>query len=341
MTTAIGSMRAVRGGALVIALAAAVCILGGGCMEEHPQSVVHPVGPAARAIDELWWVMFFLLSAVFMITLLLLGLALALPRRAGREEAPGGNTRFVVISGIAIPAVILAGMLIYSLQTTRALEARETDFTIRVIGHRWWWEVHYPDHGILTANEIVMPAGVPVRFELFAQDVIHSFWIPNLGGKLDMLPEKWTSYWLKADRPGMLRGQCAEYCGLQHALMAFTVEVLDPTAFAAWVAHRRGPAPEPATPELRRGRDAFFHPDAGCYTCHIVRGTSATGTLGPDLTHMGSRPTLGAGTVPLTRGALRQWIVDPHVIKPGNRMPPTVMDPEDLDALVEYLMSLR
>jgi cytochrome c oxidase subunit II len=308
------------------------------CHDDHLQSAIHPAGPAAASINRLWWFLFFLLSAV--VTLLLLVIALSL-RRRDESEAPMGNTRFVLVSGIAAPTVILIGLLFYSLNVTRALRPRDTQFTIRVIGHRWWWEVHYPDHGFITANEMVIPVGAAVRFELKAADVIHSFWIPNLGGKLDMLPEHWTSYWLAADRPGIFRGQCAEYCGLQHALMAFTVHAVAPEEFEQWVRQRALPAREPDAPLLQRGRDAFFHPDAGCYTCHALRGTSANGTLGPDLTHIGSRPTLGAGTAANTPELLAIWTVDPHAIKPGNRMPPTIMNPDDLEALVAYLSSLR
>lgn len=336
--------RAAFQAALLPAFSAALlicCFALGGC-GEHFQSALHPEGPQARSIAQLWWFMFFLLTAISLATFLLLLIAIFVRPRKDRTGPPLGSTRFVVLTGLVLPAVVVIGLMFYSLSATLALRTpQDTALTIRVIGHRWWWDVIYPDHDIVTANEIHMPAGVPVLFELVAADVIHSFWVPNLAGKMDMVPEKLNLFWLQADRPGEFRGQCAEYCGLQHALMAFKVIVLEPEDFEAWVIERQRLHPPPQTEILQRGRDAFFHPDAGCYTCHAIRGTEADGTLGPDLTHIGSRRTLGAATVPNTRENLRRWILDPHEIKPGNRMPPTFIEADELDAMIEYLMSLE
>jgi cytochrome c oxidase subunit II len=327
--------------AFIAALLCCLAAAGHGC-SAHFQSALHPEGPQAHSIARLWWFMFFLLTAVFMITFLLLLIAMFVRRKEGREGPPLGSTRFVVLSGLAIPTVILLVLMFYSLGATLALRTpREPGLTIRVVGNRWWWDVIYPDHGIITANEIHMPIGVPVLIELTSRDVVHSFWAPNLGGKMDLLPEKLNLFWLQADRAGEFRGQCAEYCGLQHALMGFMVVTQEPAEFEAWVGARQQERPPPDDPVLERGRQAFFHPDAGCYTCHAIRGTEAQGTLGPDLTHIGSRLTLGAATVRNTRENLAQWTLDPHAIKPGNRMPPTIIEREALDALVEYLMSLE
>lgn len=325
-------------------LAAAAIILAlllGGC-GEHFQSALHPEGPQAHSIARLWWFMFFLLTAIFLATFLLLMIAVALPKRKESSGPPLGSTRFVVLSGVILPTIVLFTLMFYSLSASLTVRTpQDTAMTIRVIGHRWWWDVVYPEQGIVTANEIHIPAGVPILIKLTSQDVVHSFWVPNLGGKMDLVPGKLNLFWMQSDRPGLFRGQCAEYCGLQHALMAFMVVVLEPADFETWVAERRQDHTSPRDPILQRGRDAFFHPDAGCYTCHAVRGTDAVGTLGPDLTHIGSRLTLGAASVPNTRENLRQWLIDPHVIKPGNRMPPTIINEADLDAMVEFLMSLR
>jgi cytochrome c oxidase subunit II len=180
--------------------------------------------------------------------------------------------------------------------------------------------------------------GEPVLIELQAADVIHSFWVPNLAGKTDMLPEKRTYAWLIADRPGIFRGQCAEYCGGPHALMAFVVVALAPDDFEAWVAERQQPTPAPDSSELQRGQQAFFQ--AGCHNCHAIRGTAAVGRRGPDLTHMGSRQTIGAGILPNNTGNLSGWIANPQAIKPANLMPNSHLDSEDLHALTAYLQSL-
>jgi cytochrome c oxidase subunit II len=320
---------------------AGLCGVLGGC-GEHAQSALHPEGPQAYSIARLWWFMFFLLTAITLATLLLLLIAVFIRQDEPKRGPPLGSTKFVVFTGLVFPTVVLFTLMFYSAGTTVALRTpRDTALTIRVIGHRFWWDVIYPEQGITTANEIYMPAGVPVLFELTSADVIHSFWVPNLGGKMDLVPEKVNLFWLQSDRPGRFRGQCAEYCGLQHALMGFFVVVLEAEDFEQWVQDRQRLHRAPATRILQRGKEAFFHPDAGCYTCHAIRGTEAVGTLGPDLTHMGSRLSIGAATVPNTRENLQQWILDPQVVKPGNRMPPTIIDAEELDAMVEWLMSLE
>jgi cytochrome c oxidase subunit II len=330
-----------RAQTLLLCCFAAVLLGASGC-GEHFQSALHPEGPAAHSISRLWWFMFFLLTAVFAATMLLLLIAIFAREKEGRPGPPLGSTRFVVLSGLAIPTIILFILMFYSAGATIALRTpRDTALTIRIVGHRFWWEVVYPEHGITTANEIYIPTGVPVLLELSSADVIHSFWVPNLGGKMDLITDKLNLFWIQADRPATFRGQCAEYCGLQHALMGFMVVALEPAAFDKWVAERLRPHPEPDTAIFQRGRDAFFHPDAGCYTCHAIRDTPAAGALGPDLTHIGSRLTLAAATVENTHENLVRWILDPQAIKPGNRMPPTIIDPDELDAMVEYLMSLH
>jgi cytochrome c oxidase subunit II len=213
------------------------------------------------------------------------------------------------------------------------------EVVIEVIGHQWWWEVRYPHEGIVTANEIHIPAGQPVTLRLTSDDVIHSFWVPELHGKLDLNPQQTNTLILQADQPGAYRGQCAEFCGIQHAKMALLVVAQEPAAYAEWVSAQQLVPPPPNTELTEFGQQVFL--GSACVYCHTVRGTNATGVLGPDLTHLASRRTLAAATVPNTRGYLAGWIVDPHGLKPGNKMPPTDMSAEELQALLAYLESLR
>lgn len=311
-----------------------------GCHVDHDQSMLHPAGPRAGRIAALWWVLFAVCSATFLLTMALA--AIGILRRASTLDggSPLGN-RFIFVSGAAIPAAVLTGILIASLGAQSADAKRDTDFTIQVVGHRYWWEVRYPDQGIVTANEIRIPVGRPVGLELSSGDVIHSFWVPNLAGKKDMLPGQVNRFWIQADRPGIYRGQCAEFCGVQHAWMAFRVVALEPEEFDAWVA-AQAPAEEPPVPaeeEIARGREVFFA--AHCDGCHAIRGTAAAGKRGPDLSHVGSRLTLAAGVLPNSPENLAEWIRDPQGVKPGNLMPRTALHPDDLDALVQYLQTLK
>jgi cytochrome c oxidase subunit 2 len=255
-----------------------------------------------------------------------------------------GNDVFILVGGFAIPAVILIAFQVISALTSAAAARppAEPTLTVEVIGHQFWWEVRYPDLGIVTANEIHIPVGAPVRLQLGASDVIHSFWVPRLHGKIDMTPGRTTAWWVQADKPGSFRGQCAEFCGLQHALMAFWVYAEPRAQFEAWVEARRAAAGEPDDPGVARGRDVFFV--AGCAHCHAIRGVHEprfTGSVGPDLTHVASRRMLAAATIANTRDGLIAFILEPHAVKPGVRMPATRLDADRLDALVAFLESLR
>lgn len=313
-------------------------LLFAGCHPGHRQSSLHPASPEAGEIAMLWWFMFVILTAVF---ILVIGLtAGAVWRRNGkRDSPPGGPTKFVVIGGIVMPAIILVALLFYSLHVTLALRRPEDGVTVRVTGYQWWWDIRYTDLDIVTANEIYIPAGEPVLLELAAADVVHSFWVPNLHGKMDAVPGNVNKFWIRAEAPGNWRGQCAEFCGRQHALMAFEVVALPREEFDEWVEARRRPHPVPDLPKLATGEEVFF--SASCNICHTIRGTGADGTAGPDLTHIGSRLTLGAGTIPNTPADLAGWIVNPQALKPGNEMPRTFIDADELQALVEYLRNLK
>jgi cytochrome c oxidase subunit II len=309
-----------------------------GCHHDHRQSMLHPASPASAQIAWLWWVLFAVCTAVFVIVMILLAAAIFHRRDQPQRQSPLGN-KFIIVSGIVLPAIILFGLLVISVRSQVSLGMPETQLTIRVIGHMWWWEVHYPDQRIVIANEIYIPVGEPVRVELISADVIHSLWVPNLQGKMDLLPEKTNVTWLSSDRAATFRGICAEYCGVQHALMGIVVVALPRDEFDQWVADRQQPPAVEETEGVRRGREVFF--ESTCHNCHAIAGTAAVGVRGPDLTHIGSRQTIGAGLLPNNRGNLSGWISNPQALKPGNLMPRTHIPSEDFQALIEYLESLK
>jgi cytochrome c oxidase subunit 2 len=215
--------------------------------------------------------------------------------------------------------------------------AQASSLEITVTGHDWWWEARYPN-GAVTANEIHVPAGQRVHINLRSADVIHSLWVPELAPKIDLIPGRANEMWIQADHPGSYRGQCAEYCGLQHAHMIFFVVADTPADFQTWMKDMAAPAQTPSTPLAVQGQQVFL--SNTCIGCHAIRGTPANVQLGPDLTHMATRSTIGAGTLPLSPQTLEQFILAPDQIKPGVTMPPTSLTPEQLRALVAYLLSL-
>lgn len=310
-------------------------------------NVFAPKGPAAAEIAELGWLLVGLGSAVFGLVMGLLFYASFRRRSAdaaedGRRTPPSPTTqRWVIMGGVVFPTVILAVVLFFTITTLRAISARApvADLTIEVIGRQWWWEVHYPNQQIVTANEIHIPLGQPVRMVLKAGDVIHSFWVPALHGKLDMIPGQENEFWLQADHAGEYWGECTEFCGLQHAKMNFVVVAESAEDFARWLERERQPATTPTDPLLQQGQALFLA--STCAYCHAIQGTTAVGTLGPDLTHLASRRTLAAGAVRNTPGHLAGWIVDPQHIKPGNLMPASHYSGPELQALLAYLLSLR
>ncbi|MYZ48929.1 c-type cytochrome [Rhizobiales bacterium L72] len=287
--------------------------------------------------------MFAAAAAIF---LLVLALALfAVFARPERRRWLGGRV-VVIAGGVAFPVIALSALLVFGLSTLRALDPPPAPGGIRieVTGRQWWWEVRYLDAEggtiAISANEVRMPVGVPVEFVLKSADVIHSFWVPSLAGKLDMIPGRVNSYRFAAGRPGIYRGQCAEYCGAEHALMAFFAVAMEPAAFRDWMARERGPAAAPGDAAARRGAEVFLN--AGCAACHTIRGTEAKGAIGPDLTHVGGRVSLAAGTLPNNIGSMEGWIASSQHIKPGNFMPSfDVLSSEDLVAVAAYLESLR
>jgi cytochrome c oxidase subunit 2 len=312
-------------------------------------SALHPAGIQAGLImDRLWSPM--LVTSVVIFVLVVGALGWALARRRPANEAPEdptreGGMRRTVITATVLTILVLLIFLGFDISVSRAVTATpgKDALQIRVTGHQWWWEVQYrdavPQRWVTTANEIHIPVGRPVVVELRSTDVIHSFWPINLGVKRDQIPGKVNSMWLQADRPGEYRGQCAEYCGHQHAKMAFTIVAEQPDSFQRWLASQRDTAATPTDSLTRRGQEVFLA--STCSMCHTIAGTPAGSRIGPDLTHLGSRRTIAAGTLPNTRGNLAGWIVDPQAIKPGAKMPPNALDPSDLQALLAYLETLR
>ncbi|MBX6364715.1 MAG: cytochrome c oxidase subunit II [Gemmatimonadetes bacterium] len=296
------------------------------------------------------WIVIGVCAAVYVAVLVVLALAIRHARRAAApERGPETHRRHVRVVGAAVGAtiVILFAFLFLDFFTSRGLAevgaGASRPLTIVVTGHQWWWQVTYEDTAVSarfsTANEIHIPVGRPVMLKLLSRDVIHSFWVPNLAGKRDLIPPYTNVLWLRADRPGIYRGQCAEFCGLQHAKMDFLVVAEPPERFAAWVANQRSPGRSPADPVTRHGQAVFL--GSACILCHTIVGTPANGRVGPDLTHVGGRATLAAGVLPNTRGNLAGWIADPQRVKPGAKMPPNILAPRDLQAVVAYLASLQ
>jgi cytochrome c oxidase subunit 2 len=284
---------------------------------------------------------------VVYVLVMLAALWAAARRRRPEDETPRAArvTTTTVVAATGMTTVILIGFTVASVVAGRGLTTpnRPGAITVDVIGHQWWWEFQYhdvtPSDVVTSPNELHVPVGVPVHIKASSRDVIHSFWVPNLHGKRDLIPGAPSDMWFQADAPGIYRGQCAEFCGLQHARMAFVVVAEPMNVFLTWIAAQRQPARAATDGDARRGFDVFMQ--STCVTCHTVRGTSAGSHVGPDLTHVGSRLMLGAGTLPNTRAELINWVTNPHVAKPGVRMPPAPLTADDRNAVVTYLRSLR
>jgi cytochrome c oxidase subunit 2 len=325
-----------------VALAGAAAAGCGG----NDQSTLEPAGKDAHDIAGLWWVMFVGSVVVFAVVVVLI--AVVVLRRRGARGMPelssrsGAGTWVPVVGGIVVPAIVLAGLFALTLGTlssTSPAKAGAPALTVQVTGRQWFWDVTYPGRRVRTANEIHIPVGVPVRVEVSTGDVIHSFWVPELDRKIDMIPGRTNSVTLEAMHPGTYRGQCAEFCGLQHANMAFVVVAEPREAFQKWLIATSRPARPPPTPALERGQQVFL--GSGCVYCHTIAGTNASGKIGPDLTHLAGRGFIGAGVMPSSPGNLAGWIVDPQHVKPGNRMPGTDLTGPELQDLLDYLETLR
>jgi len=313
------------------------------------QSALDPHGFPALTLNALIWFIVVVCTAVWLLVMLVLAHALWRwrPERAEPFAIDAGiehRMTIVVTGAIVLTALIVTSFCIASFLTTRALVNADRDaLVIRVRGYQWWWEItylhHSPDQVFTTANEIHIPVGRPVRVELAAADVIHSFWVPSLAGKQDLIPGRANAIMFSAERAGVYRGQCAEFCGLQHAHMALLVIAEEPAQFEMWQETQLATSSAPVDEEQRHGQQVFLA--KACAACHAVRGTAAAGTLGPDLTHIGSRRTIAAGVFENTRGSLAAWIADPQTIKPGNNMPMIPLTPDELKAVSAYMVSLK
>lgn len=329
---------AVLGGALTT-----IVVFLAGCQADETASTLDPSGVRAERVADLWWLMLWLGTAVFIVVMAFLAYAVF---RSWRRSVVDGeptdrHANPFLVGAMAVTVLIVLVVLGSSLWTSRLLAEPDEPptLTVEVSGNLWWWEIRYPEANVITANEIHIPVGEPVRVRLFSDNVIHSFWVPELSGKLDLIPGITNEFWIEADEPGIYLGECAEFCGIQHAHMAFRVVAEPRETFDPWLAQQAEPANVEGDSLIERGQDVFL--TAGCAACHTVRGTAANGQVGPDLTHLASRETIAAGMLDNDLGNLMGWIADPQAIKPGNKMPNLPLTPEELQAVAAYLMSLE
>jgi cytochrome c oxidase subunit II len=313
-------------------------------------SALEPAGPQAGHIADLFALFLWITGGVYALVIIAMFLSLRRRDSAAAAEVVGPNPKvergatIVVSTCVGITAVILFTLMLADLITGRRLHAREPDpLPIQVIGRQWWWEIQYqqgsPSNWVTSANELHVPTGRMIEFDLQSRDVIHSFWFPNLNGKKDLVPGHPTRAQFRVDRPGMYLGQCAEFCGLQHAHMRLTLIAEEPEKFAAWYKSQQQTPPEPSDDSQRRGKELFL--TTSCVLCHTVQGTGAAARVGPDLTHVGARRMIGAGTLTNEPGALSAWIANPQVFKPGAKMPQNAFKPDDLQKIVAYLSTLK
>ena len=318
-----------------------------------PHQALDPKGPQAAHIADLWWIFIILCTLVFAAIVAAVVYVTWRRPRADAASAPDLSAvnqpeprlRRNVTASVVASAVLLMVLLVASVFTDRALAklSLADAVNIEVTAHQWWWTVRYlnggPSDTFTTANEIHVPVGRPVIVQLKAEDVIHSLWVPNLAGKKDLIPGRTATLQFRADQPGTYRGQCAEFCGFQHALMGLLLVAEPQPQFDAWVQAQKAPAAEPADAKAVRGKELFQ--STSCAMCHAIQGTLANAQKGPDLTHVASRQTLAAGTLKNTPQELAGWITNPQTYKPGTNMPATHLSAEDIDALVAYLGSLK
>jgi cytochrome c oxidase subunit II len=310
------------------------------CGSDTP-SMLDPKGDEADKIARTWWIMFGLAIGVYVLVATFIVIAVLRGRRTERGR-PSRLTdgSFVWFGGIVMPVVVLLVIAVLTVTTTAALrKPSRSALHVQIVGHDWWWDVRYPGTSIRVANEFHLPVGTPIEIRLTSADVIHSFWVPQIGGKVDLIPGQPNEFRFTITKPGLYRGQCAEYCGLQHANMALYVHADPPGLYERWVAAHRDPPSEPASELAAQGAMAFQA--QACAGCHTVRGTQAQGTRGPNLTDFGSRRSIGAGTIANTPSRLARWMVNAQQFKPGAHMPPISLSSGDVDAIVAYLESLK
>jgi len=321
-------------------------------LDPGPHNALRPVSPQGGQIEWLFWLIFWICFIVYVLMVVGFGSAAA-KSAAGTDEPPPiiedeeGDRRASWFVGTATGVTVLSlfAVLVLSVIAEKRVEGtpKENAVTIQVTGHQWWWEVNYPnsqaDHTINTANEIHVPIRTPIVILTKSADVIHSFWVPSITGKRDLIPGMSSAFSFEVKAPGVFHGQCAEFCGLQHAHMGFAVIADTPQDFADWQQQQLSDAVEPVNPQEALGKKVFL--THACLMCHAIQGTQAGSRMGPDLTHVGSRRMIAAETLPNIPGALGGWIIDPQQIKPGNHMAPNGLQVEELQALISYLQSLK
>ena len=303
----------------------------------HDQSTLNPASHAADKIVQLWWILFSVSVVVFMVVVALL-LVGALRRRGGGDpdrSKSRGSTRFVAIAGVAVPAIVVIALSFASVATLPAVApaGKNAKMTIEVVARQWFWDVYYRGGAVRTSNEIHIPVGEPVEVRVRSTDVIHSLWVPRLNRKIDVIPGQENAVVFDANKPGTYRGQCAEFCGVEHGMMALLVIAQPAPQFAQWLAHQAQPAP--SSPGLQ----AFV--GIGCSGCHEISGAPQRSRYGPDLSHFGSRRTIGAGTFANTPENLAAWIRNPQSLKPGNKMPDLGLPESEIQILVRFLEGLK
>ena len=301
-------------------------------------------GADADRINVLWWLMLAISVAVFVVVLAFLAYALFRKRDPAApsilERRPLASLWFILSGGAVVPLVILVVVWGFTLHVMASQDSLGSDAVrIDVNAQQFWWQVTYPDQQFTTANEIHIPVGKTVEIRLTSPDVIHSFWVPQLAGKTDVIPGQTNTMRVKANAPGTYRGQCAEFCGIAHANMAFEVVAENQQQFDQWVTEQRQPSAAPTDPKVAAGQQIFL--GSQCIQCHAIRGTSANRTVAPDLTHVASRSTIGAGTLRTDPEDVTRWLSDPQKIKPGTKMPAAGLDDDSIQRLVAYLESLR
>lgn len=315
----------------------------------HIPNIFAPLSTPAEAIFELSLLVLGICAGIFVLVAGLLTYTIIRFRRRpdddGREPPQVYGSNPIELAWTVVPLLIVFVLFLVTARTIGEVQSATPSanaLQVRVVGHQWWWEIHYPQFGVVTANELHVPVSeranrTPTFLTLESADVVHSFWVPRLAGKTDVIPNRNNTMWIEPWEPGTYLGQCAEYCGTQHAHMLLRVIVHSQAEFDQWIAAQQRPPAE--TPQTQAGRDLFY--SLACVNCHTIDGTAATGTFGPDLTHLMSRVTLGAGAAPNTPEHLRAWVNNPDQLKPGVLMPAMKLSDEELDAVVAYLLALQ
>ena len=327
-------------------------LLLAGCQYQTYQSALGDGGVENRQFETLFWIFLAVCAFMYLLVLAMLFAAIARRRRAQANVVESGThnqtdpllkTGVIGWGALVATGLVLLAIASFFADRSMAQAAAHEQLSIKVTGNQWWWDVEYQSGDVSktmrTANELHLPVGVPVRITLASNDVIHSFWVPSLAGKQDLIPGRETDITIVPKKPGIYRGQCAEFCGTQHAHMALVVNVDSYPDFIKWWNHQLQPASTPTAPMVQAGYNYVTRGE--CSACHNIGGTPANGKVGPDLTHFASRRSIAAGTLPMNKGNIYGWIADPQSIKPGSKMPTIGLEPNELHAVVAYLETLK